>query len=159
MDIATSEMQRLRAEIKIAKNIKKDCRLLSRARVITGAEALEAMHKAEEKKKVTGKRTQNVPTTAPQAPRPPSTSRRTRPAIHVASFPRVYALTTLLYSDNHLHSPNPPGMQCESNQKASLILLARIMIALMAIKVRVRRIATLGLPLQGSTQFLNGFIK
>ncbi|RPA88402.1 hypothetical protein L873DRAFT_1726169, partial [Choiromyces venosus 120613-1] len=52
-DIATTEMQRLRVEIKITKDIKKDRRILSRARVITGAEAMEAMCEADAKKKTT----------------------------------------------------------------------------------------------------------
>ncbi|RPA92016.1 hypothetical protein L873DRAFT_1818345 [Choiromyces venosus 120613-1] len=50
-DITTTEMQRLQAEIKIAKDIKKDRRILSRAHVITGTEAMEAMHDANVKKK------------------------------------------------------------------------------------------------------------
>ena len=54
-DIATSEMQRLRAEFKIAKDVKKDRRVISRARVITGADALKAMRKAGEKNKTSGK--------------------------------------------------------------------------------------------------------
>ncbi|RPA89368.1 hypothetical protein L873DRAFT_1822979 [Choiromyces venosus 120613-1] len=40
----------LQAEVKIAKDIKKDRRILSRAHVITGAEAMEAMHDANVKK-------------------------------------------------------------------------------------------------------------
>ena len=48
-NIATSEMQRMQAEIKIAKDVKKNCRVISRTRVITGEDSLKAMQKADEK--------------------------------------------------------------------------------------------------------------
>ncbi|RPA99017.1 DDE-domain-containing protein, partial [Choiromyces venosus 120613-1] len=66
-DIATTEMQRLRVEFKIAKDIKKDRRILSRARVITSAEAMEAMREADAKKqKLPCKPTSTPKTTTPR---------------------------------------------------------------------------------------------
>ncbi|RPA90989.1 DDE-domain-containing protein [Choiromyces venosus 120613-1] len=90
-DIATTEMQRLRVEIKIAKDIKKDRRILSRARVITRAEALQAMQEANAKKqKQWPKQTSTMNATTPQRWREANTIPRTLSTIHVTPFtPRV----------------------------------------------------------------------
>ncbi|RPA99745.1 hypothetical protein L873DRAFT_1806261 [Choiromyces venosus 120613-1] len=78
-------MQRLRAEIKIAKDVKKDRRIISRARVITGAEALEAMRKADMKKKGSAETSRSKPTTPHCTPQQHSTP-STCSTIHVTPF-------------------------------------------------------------------------
>ncbi|RPA88568.1 hypothetical protein L873DRAFT_1012038 [Choiromyces venosus 120613-1] len=79
-------MQRLHAEIKIAKDVKKDRRIISRARVITGAETLEAMRKADAKKKYPAKTTaRSQPTTPYHTPQHNSTP-STWSSIHITPF-------------------------------------------------------------------------
>ncbi|RPB02798.1 hypothetical protein L873DRAFT_367091 [Choiromyces venosus 120613-1] len=92
-NIATTEMQRLQAEVKIAKDIKKDRRILSRAHVIIGTEAMEAMREANAKKQklpwkpTTALKTTRTPkTTTPRRLRKANTTPSTPSTIHVTPF-------------------------------------------------------------------------
>jgi len=97
-------------------DVKKDCRIISRARVIMGAEALEAMRKADAKKNSSAKTFQSNPTTL--HPTRQSTGRLqstpgTHSTIHVTPFtPRVWCnLSTPLVQPLPLLRPRPCSIQ------------------------------------------------
>ncbi|RPA90285.1 hypothetical protein L873DRAFT_470411 [Choiromyces venosus 120613-1] len=77
---------------RLKKDIKKDRRILSRARVITGAEALQAMQEADAKKqKQWPKQTSTVNATTQQQQQEANTTPRTLSTIHVTPFtPQVH---------------------------------------------------------------------
>jgi hypothetical protein len=79
-EILTNQMQHLRDQTKLAKDTKKDKRVISKARVITGAEARGAKEALDEKKsKPRRRKTQPAAPDAPDAlPAVPATPRKTK---------------------------------------------------------------------------------
>ncbi|RPA91048.1 hypothetical protein L873DRAFT_1872386, partial [Choiromyces venosus 120613-1] len=108
IDIVTTKMQTLQAKIKIAKEMKKDCWIISRARVITGAETLEATQKADAKKKASAisSRTWSKPT-MPHCTIPLHSTPRTCSTIYVMPFTPIYASTFVHLLPNHLLCSGP----------------------------------------------------
>ncbi|RPA93397.1 hypothetical protein L873DRAFT_1793683 [Choiromyces venosus 120613-1] len=120
IDIATTKMQRWCAEIKIAKDGTKDHRIISQARVITGAEALEAMQKANTKKKYPAETTaQSQPTTPYHTPQHNSTP-STRSTIHVTPFTMCHVFFNLSTPFLELHSLPRPVQHAQKPSKWDL---------------------------------------
>jgi hypothetical protein len=78
-EVLTNDMQRLRDQTKIAKDTKKDKRVISKARVITGANARSAKESLDKKPQPRRRKTQPAARDTPNAlPAVPATPRKTK---------------------------------------------------------------------------------